>query len=115
MPRIIFVFLFVILTVAPFLVVKVAEIVLNVSKPVETVDTTKTTGNTGYQNGYYNRPHYGSFFYFGSSGRGGWLGRSYRNTMPSGSSSSSGFFGKSRSYSGGSSSFKGGGFGSFGK
>lgn len=113
MPRIVFVLIFLFLTITPFFIVKVAEIVLNVSAPVEDVAKTNTTNTTGYHNGYYHRPYYGGFFYYGNRGRGGWLGRSYRRSMPS---SSGGFIGsKSRSYSGGSSSFKGGGFGSFGK
>lgn len=120
MPRIVFVLIFLFLTITPFFLIKAAEIVLNVSAPVQETNKTNTTTNTGYRDhyhsGYYHRPYYGGFFYYGSRGRGGWLGRNYRRSLPS-RSSSSGFFSgsSSRSYSGGSSSYRGGGFGSFGK
>lgn len=113
MPRIIYVLIFLFLTIIPFFIVKTAEILLNVTAPVENVSSNDQTTNTGYHSGYYHRPYYGGFFYYGSRGRGGWLGSSYRRSV--GTSSSGGFLGGSRSYSGGSSSFKGGGFGSFGK
>ena len=107
MPRIFYVVLFVILTLAPFPVIWVCQALFNVGQPQQ---VSKTYSGTSH---YYHNSHpfYGGFFYYGDRGRGGWLGRSYRSYSSQGSS----FSGSSRSYSGGSSSFSGGSFGAFGK
>ena len=104
MPRIFYVIIFLILTIAPFPLIWATESILGLNKQTQTTNTTKETTTT-YNSGYHSHHHYGGFFYAGSNGRGGWLGKSYKDLNT----------GSSRSYRGGSSSFGGGGFGSFGK
>lgn len=104
MPRIVYVLIFLIVTLAPFPVIWVGQFVLGINNAKSDLNTSQNQVNS--TNSSYRSPFYGGFFYAGSRGRGGWLGRSYRTSTKS--------FGGSRSYSGGS-SFGGGSFGSFGK
>lgn len=109
MPRIFYVILFLVFTLIPFPIIWIGQAFLAITTP-DTANTAQTsTTSSNYSSHSYHTPFYGGFFYYGSSGRGSWLGRAYR------SSGSGGVLGSSRSYSGGNSSFGSGGFGAFGK
>lgn len=118
MPRIFYVFIFLIVAVIPVALIWIGQVMFDIASPPKTQTTPQAT-TSNYQSHSYGHHHHGwgsPFFwggvmYYGDRGRGGWLNRSYTHYNKSGG----GFFGSSRSYSGGSSSFGGGSFGSFGK